>query len=207
MQSILASSGVRFLDWPFDAKTRDAAESEPPRAPRITPAHVLKIEQEVVYLYIEYSARLLRYTTRLAPDITLAQDAVQEAFLRYYVGRLNETVYPTTGKTWIFRVARNYILDCCKSSDMRNQTEYTETLHCQDSRYDPEVHCYMQEVLGLAAVALSSREMECLSLRSEGMTYREIGEILGLKVGTVGATLNHGLEKLRDVMKPARVGR
>ena len=45
---------------------------------------------------------------------------------------------------------------------------------------------------------LSESERECLLLRASGLRYREIGEVLGIAVSTVGDTVDRAVKKLAE---------
>jgi DNA-directed RNA polymerase specialized sigma24 family protein len=47
------------------------------------------------------------------------------------------------------------------------------------------------------AESLSERELECLRLRTEGLSYGEIGVAMQVRTGTVGALLARAHEKIR----------
>jgi RNA polymerase sigma-70 factor (ECF subfamily) len=50
--------------------------------------------------------------------------------------------------------------------------------------------------LGRALSRLSPQERQCLDLRSEGLSYREIGGILGIRIATVATFLARGIQKI-----------
>jgi len=45
---------------------------------------------------------------------------------------------------------------------------------------------------------LTESERECLLLRAGGLRYREIGEVLGMAVSTVGDTVERAIKKLAE---------
>jgi RNA polymerase sigma factor (sigma-70 family) len=47
---------------------------------------------------------------------------------------------------------------------------------------------------------LSPAQRDCLALRTRGLKYREIGEVLNLSVSTVGEHVQRGLEKLKELL-------
>ncbi len=47
---------------------------------------------------------------------------------------------------------------------------------------------------------LSPAQRDCLALRTRGLKYREIGEVLNLSVSTVGENVQRGLEKLKELL-------
>ena len=54
----------------------------------ITTSGIYRLEREVLLVYQEQSAGLLRFATSLSRSPDLARDAVQEAFLRFFVERV-----------------------------------------------------------------------------------------------------------------------
>jgi RNA polymerase sigma-70 factor (ECF subfamily) len=158
-----------------------------------------QIEQEIVSLYERNAAALFRYTLAITRAWDIAQDAVQEAFFRYFVGRLQgETAHCT--RTWLFRVAHNYVLDRLKDYYTKNGSGLEEAQYLADPRYNPEDQIVRIEVAGVALRVLTRRELECLRLRSEGMSYKEIAEVMSIDSGTVGAFLARGLKKIRHAL-------
>lgn len=53
-----------------------------------------------------------------------------------------------------------------------------------------------QQRLHRVVRALSPRDRACLALKSEGFTYREIGEIVGVSLGSVASSIAKTLEKI-----------
>jgi DNA-directed RNA polymerase specialized sigma24 family protein len=52
----------------------------------------------------------------------------------------------------------------------------------------------------LPQIGLSAREMECVRLRTEDLSYEEIAAVLGLQSGTVGALLARAHGKMRKAV-------
>jgi RNA polymerase sigma factor (sigma-70 family) len=156
-----------------------------------------EIEQEVLAAYDQFAVGLFRYTRALGKDTELAQDAVQEAFLRYYLALLRGEAIRHS-RAWVFRVARNYVLDRLKEYAYRNciSLDAKEVTGLNDPRGAVEDQSRMER-LGHALRLLSPRELECLRLRIEGLKNREIAEVLNLRLGTVCALLARGLNRIR----------
>jgi hypothetical protein len=70
-----------------------------------------QIEQEVNDLLQQYTTALSRYALSLSYDKTLVQDGIQETFLRYFMARIRGQKMENA-RAWLFRVLRNYLLDC-----------------------------------------------------------------------------------------------
>jgi len=158
-----------------------------------------QIEQEIVSLYERSAAALFRYALAITRARDLAQEAVQEAFFRCFVARLQgETAHCT--RTWLFRTAHNYVLDRLKQCYFRNGLGLEEAQGVADPRYNPENQIVRIEVVDVALHVLTRRELECLRLRSEGMCCKEIAEVMSIDSGTVGALLARGLKKIRHAL-------
>src|SRR5450432_1466571 len=75
-----------------------------------SPPPTAGIEQEIVDLYEKEAGGLLRYSGALADNRETAHDALQEAFFRFFLCR-SAGQQIRSPKGWLFRVARNYVLD------------------------------------------------------------------------------------------------
>lgn len=153
------------------------------------------LEQELSDLYQATASHLFRYGLLLTRNETLAQDAVQETFLRYYTQRKRGEVHAE--RAWLFRVLRNYVFDVQKSAGISMSVSLDDVRAFQDRACSPEKTFERSEAMRLALQALSPREMQCLQLRTEGFSYREIAAILDINPGTVGALLARGSDKIR----------
>jgi RNA polymerase sigma factor (sigma-70 family) len=156
-----------------------------------------ELEREVAALYTGQAAALLRYARARADSDDTAREGLQEAFLRYFIERSygREILNP---RAWLFEVLRNYLSD--RASTLSSQREVVdERLDAvPDLRQDPESRFGGIEAAGQIAASLSGRELQCLRLRTEGLSYLEIGRAMRVRTGTVGAILARASEKLRQ---------
>jgi RNA polymerase sigma-70 factor (ECF subfamily) len=149
----------------------------------------------VATLYAEHGGEFLTYAQALGRNEELARDAIQEAFMRYFIALCEGTEVPAP-RPWIYRVMHNYLVDRMRekrleSGDaLRNVPAYGS---------DVERECLRREVFGLVRTALSPREFDCFRLRTEGLDYEEIASRLELKSGTVGALISRAMRKLRTL--------
>jgi RNA polymerase sigma-70 factor (ECF subfamily) len=159
-------------------------------------SHTAEIEREIVELYEKEADGMLRYAGALAGERETARDALQEAFFRFFLCRSAGQAIRSP-KAWLFRVAHNYVLDQKKAA-----TRHAARVELLDNlEQPPEADDHGSEMLeGLQRAGLSSREMECVRLRTEGLRYEEIAGVLGLQSGTVGALLARAHGKLRKAV-------
>ncbi|MBZ5591422.1 MAG: sigma-70 family RNA polymerase sigma factor [Acidobacteriia bacterium] len=150
-------------------------------------------------LYSGHAAGLLRYAFSLIRDANGAQDALQEVFLRYFIARRDGRSF-NDPKAWLFHVMRNYSLDILKSSSVKNEVCSDGIQERSESHNDPEKQYQRSEMARDLVKLLSPRELECVRLRAEGLSYDEIAETLNLRQGTVGATLARAHKKIRQAL-------
>jgi RNA polymerase sigma factor (sigma-70 family) len=157
------------------------------------------IEQEIADLYEKEAGGILRYAGALAHNQEMAHDAVQEAFLRFFLCRsAGQDIRSPKG--WLFRVAHNYVLDQMKAGS-RNEVGVDSLLNMPCPAHHPDNDSRVSDLLqGLTQIGLSPREMECVRLRAEDLRYEEIAVVLGLHSGTVGALLARAHGKIRKAV-------
>jgi RNA polymerase sigma-70 factor (ECF subfamily) len=160
-----------------------------------TPTHE-QLEREVAVLYEEHAAAMLRFAWRLSGRQDTAQEALQEAYLRFFVERSygHDIRNP---KAWLYEVLRNYVCDRMRAVSVQREVTADHMERIQDLHDDPEVMAEMDEMARQIAASLSGRELECLRLRTAGLSYEEIGATMQLRPGTVGAMLVRAYDKIR----------
>ena len=159
-----------------------------------------RLERQVAQAYQEHAAGLYRYGLVVMRNRESAQDAVQEAFLRYFIA-VSEGQRIESVKAWLFRVLHNYMLDTIKSAGAKNEIGLDEIHQSADIRQDPELRYHHAELTRRLWSVLAPRELECLRLRNEGFCYDEIAAILSVRSGTVGALLARAQKKMRRLLE------
>jgi RNA polymerase sigma-70 factor (ECF subfamily) len=158
-------------------------------------------EQQVIQLFDELRNRLLRYLLALGLPVHEGEEVIQEAFLALFQhlqrGRSRQNL-----RGWIFRVAHNLGLKrrLARAREAVNAAGEQEFLAAgrPDPGENPEEQLLSsQRLQRLQAVlrALPEQDQWCLSLRAEGLRYREIAEVLGMSLGSVAASLGRSLAR------------
>jgi len=154
-----------------------------------------EIEREVQVLYEMCGAGLLRYAAAMSRDCELARDAVQEVLLRYFVERrLGRRI--GNPRAWAYRVLRNHVLDRLAAAAARCEVG-AEEAESATGRNDADAGLWRSEAVREITATLSPRELECLRLRAEGLSYTEIASVMDIRIGTVGALLTRSHDKIR----------
>jgi len=151
---------------------------------------------------------LLRYATRVLNNADAAQDVVQEAFIRLHENREKVMARAVPLKGWLFRTAHNAAVDYIrKESRLRllheRQSRQVEIQHDGKDADDPAERQAL--VLGHLN-ALKPKEREVLVLRlQEGMSYRDIANVLKRSEGYVGTLIHTATRKLSQSLRQAGV--
>lgn len=168
--------------------------------PLVLPLSRLATGCEATDLYRELRKPLLRYLVCLGLSTDEAQDAAQDAFLSLHrhlsAGGSQENI-----RSWVFRVAHNAARNRQNRYERRFAAPLEECLAFALNEATPE-HVILEKekfrTLRKAIRLLTESERECLLLRAGGLRYREIGEVLGLSISTVGDTVERAIRKLAE---------
>jgi len=142
-------------------------------------------------------APLYRYVLSLTAEPALAEDVLQEVFLRVY-RKLRWLRTPELFRPWAYRIASRETF-----KHLRRERRWTDQVRDEDvleSRPAPPAQLTPDDVARLpglvAAVSPASRAVILLHYLHE-MKLEEVAEVLGLSLGTVKSRLAYGLASLR----------
>jgi RNA polymerase sigma factor (sigma-70 family) len=159
-------------------------------------------------LFSRYRARVGAYVRGMVRDHGRAEDLVQEVFLSA-LRRLRETDRPVAFQPWIYEIARN----ACIDEFRRTRRVYEVPLEtdersprddCNMTSHDPTPDAAVEskqrlEDLRRALDGLSESHHRILLLREfEGLSYREIGERMGMSRQVVESTLFRARRRLSE---------
>lgn len=143
-----------------------------------------------------YQSRLVRFASRLLDDTDLAQDAVQEAFLRLWRQRKS---YEPRGclQAYLFRAVQNICLDCARSV---HSTELLDE-RAEANVPDPAAVAEAQSLADAVRLAVQSlpeaQRVVFLLSHYENLSYAEIADVLDCPLGTVASRKYQATEALR----------
>lgn len=155
----------------------------------------------VAQLFEESRDDVYRYLLTLGLHPPIAQEAVQEVFLRLYASmKKGEDIQNPRG--WVFRVAHNYGLKV--RARQSNEEPFDAGMEARLSTPVANAEHELIErerMVGFhrAVEGLSEQQKRCLFLRMEGMRYPEIGSTLGISASAVGEFLRRAVQRLRKV--------
>lgn len=159
-------------------------------------------EFRLMQLMERYEKDVLRLCIVYLRDLTMAEDAVQETFLKAYRA-LEDFRGESSEKTWLTRIAVNTCKDMRRSAWYR----YVDRRVSLDGLPEPVQPASQESVeLTMCIMALPRREMEAVMLYYyQGMTLEEIAFALGITSPAVSARLKNGRERLRMMLKGGEI--
>jgi len=149
-------------------------------------------------LFARHKEELYRYAARFTGDPDLAEDVVQDAFVRLAE---RPPADDSQMRGWLFRVATTIALDAMRGARRRLALVRGrhDRLPMGDPPPDPAAALERAEErrkVREALAALGHRERAVLLMREEGFLHREIAAAVGTTTQSVGTMIARALEKL-----------
>lgn len=159
-------------------------------------------------LYLRHRAELIDYATPIVGDRALAEDVVQDAWLRFSEAGSRDAKARTIRQPlgYLYRIVRNLALDISRHQATENWAGDRDMSDIPDNTVDAGRAMEGREklkALHRALAELPERERLAFDMhRMQGLTYAEIGLALGLSqtraYELVRAALEHCMIKLMD---------
>ena len=164
---------------------------------------IINQDKDALYLlYDKYSGALFGVILRICQNQALAEDVLQESFLKIWK---NIASYdPDKGKfyTWAYRIAKNTALNALRKADVLIQNDDSSVLR-DSSEVENEID--VQQLNG-ALQKLEPHHQEAISLvYFRGYTHREANEEMGVPLGTFKSYIRQALQMLRESYKVGTV--
>jgi RNA polymerase sigma-70 factor, ECF subfamily len=201
-------------------RVRDVTRSSDIRAKALPPALQVSDDElmaqmaagEIAALeqvYDRYSALVFSVSLRVLNDRQLAEDVVQEVFLRLW--RRPSAFVPERGRfiSWLMSVTRNRALDELRRRSRRQRVEERDDepgheLPAKDATGDPQAGLVLAEqrrAVREAMTRLPPAQRRVIELAYfGGLTQVEIAEETGDPLGTVKTRIRLGMRKLREAL-------
>lgn len=156
----------------------------------------------IVALFEAEESPLLRFAIGLVGRRSVAEELVQETFLR---------LHPVWGEVenprgWLYRSLRNLALNHLR--DHPAESELTESTAATEEKLPAEI-LGRNEAVGMVRLLLaemSDEDRRLVELKyRDDLKYQEISRRTGLSVGNVGYRLHHVLKGLADSLRRAGI--
>lgn len=163
-------------------------------------------KQAFAMLYRFYLKPLLGFSFKLSNDKEIANDAVQESWIKVSknIRQLND---PRTFKSWIYRLVRWKTLDLLKARTRRQERfeSFDESSQVDDATVTTNLisDSSLDEGLTIAINSLPNTEREMIHLfYLDDLRISEIAIVLNIPSGTVKSRLSRARNLLKTKFKP-----
>lgn len=155
-------------------------------------------EERIRRLIVTYEKDLVRLCCVLLRDAALAEDAVQETFIKAYKS-LRAFRGESSEKTWLIRIAVNVCRDMQRTAWFRN---LGRMVNLDDVNLAERQETDVSSALIGEIMRLPKKYKEVILLHYyEGLTQSEIAQILRVSVATVNRRLGKARAMLRELLK------
>jgi RNA polymerase sigma-70 factor (ECF subfamily) len=155
-------------------------------------------------LFAALESPLLSYALRLVGERGVAEDMVQDAFMKLHA-QFDEVREP---RRWLYRTVHNLSLNHRRRADkivpldLPAQDDALPAPDPADPQPLPDEQIARWEGIGLVRLCLETlddRDRELIRLKfNEGLSYKDISARTGLTIGHVGYLLHHALKAVAD---------
>jgi RNA polymerase sigma-70 factor, ECF subfamily len=162
------------------------------------PPGALSGERDVRAAYAAHAGELYGFASRSLGDSGLAEEAVQETFLRAW--RAGERFDPQIGslRTWLFAILRNVVIDLSRARAVRPGVAEGGV----EPAVEPLEEALLAWQLEEAMRRLGDQHRQVLvETYYRGRPYAEVAEELGVPEGTVKSRVYYGLRALRVALE------
>lgn len=153
-------------------------------------------------LYVRYRTRLYNFLLRILEDRARAEELFQETMLRVYLHRRSYRPQATF-RTWLYTIARHLCLNLLSREKGERLVLDAPALHLHtDPPPNPQEHFERIERAetvrrAIRSLPLPQREVILLT-RFEGLSTRDVAQILGKSESAVRVMAHRALRLLKD---------
>jgi RNA polymerase sigma-70 factor (ECF subfamily) len=156
-------------------------------------------------LYERYGRVAYNLAYRILRDETLAEDAVQEAFLAVWRSAGRFLPERSKASTWILTLVHRRAVDLVRREERRRAEPLDEALEPAGDATDETAWLRLERERVQAALRqLPDQQREALELAYYGgFTQSELAERLGQPLGTIKSRMFAGLARMRELLAEA----
>lgn len=157
-------------------------------------------------LYLKYYEVIYRFSFRLTGISERAEDITQETFLKLYI-YLNSEKTIKNPKAWLYKVASNLSINQIKRAK-QHQAIISERLKYNSPNFNVEQDYEKKERIILIRKAMHKipvRDRILLNLHYDGVTYKDIAEIINVNKTSVSKILLRTISKVSKILKSEKL--
>lgn len=157
-------------------------------------------------IYDRYSKQIYKYIYNRVSNKDIAEDILSETFLKSLKNINNVRADQGTLAPWLYKIASNLIIDYYRfkkpTVDIENIKEQSSDEDASALATDGEMFLEAQQLLN----SLNKKQKEIVIMRLwDGLSYKEIMEITGIKEGNCKVIFSRALATLKSAYGPMAI--
>ena len=163
-----------------------------------------KDAQAFSYLYDNYSGAIYGIIYKMVENKELAEDILQESFIKIWNNFNNYDSIKGRLFTWILNIARNLTIDTLRSKEYKKQSKIRNNENGVNSIVDKSVGTERFDSLGIRKhlTHLKDDQRQIIDLAYfSGFTQEEIAKQLSIPLGTVKTRMRAAINELRKLLQ------
>jgi RNA polymerase sigma-70 factor, ECF subfamily len=193
----------------------EGAPSQPvaPGAPTVSDELLLhgvrlRDEQALGQLYDRYGGLVFTLALRVVGDRDLAEEVMQDVFLRCWNGLNQFDATRGTVPAWLFGITRHRAIDVLRGRQhqalLRERDALPEAGAAEPSSPESAEEVVNRATVNQALHELAAPQRAAIELAFYGgLTQAEVATRLGEPLGTIKTRIRDGMRRLRSVLEPA----
>lgn len=156
----------------------------------------------ITLLYEHYSPALFRILLERLGAKELAQEALQDVFMKIWSNIDQYDAKKGRFFTWMVRITKNYAIDVLRSKNFKQKSKTDELPDYVSNHSELSEETYIQDS-GLQKVLknLSEEEQKIIHLLYfKGYTHREASKALDIPLGTIKTRCRKAIKTLRSIL-------
>ena len=155
-------------------------------------------------VYDAHGGELYRFARRSLGDAGLAEEAVQEAFVRAWRASSSYDPARASQRTWLFAILRNVVIDLVRARRSRPPLALADDEPpAQGVPSDDGIDRMLTvwEVESALAVLADDHRRALVEVHWRGRPYADVALELGVPEGTVKSRVYYGLRAMREALE------
>lgn len=151
----------------------------------------------------KYHNELFKYVYNMTGSYTDTEDLLQEIFFKIYKALKKYDDSKASFRTWMYRIAKNYVLNHLQSARTRlknNTYEYDDAVNRSDEDVEKQAvkNDEIDRILEVMKKILSPKHYEIMHLHYfSNLTVKEISETLSIPDKTIYKAIKVSVEKIK----------
>src|SRR5436190_5297460 len=153
--------------------------------------------EHVLELFRDHGPALLRFCRSLTGGSTDAEDIVQDTFIKL-LQHLEAQGDASNLRAWLFQVAANACRDRARRGTKWVPWKAELDARIAEPAGDPPDDAPRRRLARAALHALPARDRLLITLRAEGLSYRDISAASGIAEASIGRLLARAIERWKE---------